>query len=141
MKFPYYKFRCEGVDAFPDRKHILRPIIPIKLKKGNSEVSYLALIDSGADYCIFDAEIGKVIGLDVLDGKLLEFNGVTGEKEKAYFHKIYISVGGWEKECYCGFSIGLNKTMPYGILGQDGFFDLFKVSMDYCKEEIELKLK
>ena len=29
----------------------------------------------------------------------------------------------------------------YGILGQKGFFDIFSVTFDYQKEEIELKQK
>jgi len=31
--------------------------------------------------------------------------------------------------------------MPYGILGQQGFFDTFHVTFDYNKEKVELKLK
>ncbi len=31
--------------------------------------------------------------------------------------------------------------MPYGILGQKGFFNLFKVIFDYTGEDIELREK
>ena len=31
--------------------------------------------------------------------------------------------------------------MPYGILGQGGFFDTFKASFDYKKKEIEVTPK
>lgn len=140
MQFPYAKFQCSSEPAFPNRKNIIRPIINVKIKFNDKEINYYSLIDSGADYCIFNAEIGEAIGIDIKSGKTLEFEGVTGEKEMAYFHKVILFIGGWEKECYCGFSYNLKK-MPYGILGQKGFFDLFKVSMDYEKEQIELKPK
>ena len=138
LKFPYQKFPSGPNDAFPDHKQAQRPVITIKVKCNNKEIEYLALIDSGADFCMFHAEIGEHLGIDVNKGKRLKFFGVTGDKQVAYFHKIKIEVGGHEKECYCGFSHELNK-MPYGILGQKGFFDQFKVSMDYNKNRIELK--
>lgn len=43
---------------------------------GNNIVSYAALIDSGADICIFHAEVGKYLGLDIDSGKREEFGGV-----------------------------------------------------------------
>ena len=38
-----------------------RPIIPVTLKLNNVEFNYLALIDSGADFNIFHADIAKVL--------------------------------------------------------------------------------
>ena len=46
MKFPYVKYNG-----------IVRPVIPIKLKNQNQEIGYDVLVDSGADICLFDAEI------------------------------------------------------------------------------------
>jgi hypothetical protein len=31
--------------------------------------------------------------------------------------------------------------LPYGLLGQQGFFDLFILVFDYSKERVELKPK
>ena len=142
MQLAYSKFQSQPNPAFPDRKHVKRPVIPVGVKYNGNEIKYLALIDSGADFCIFHAQIGEAIGIDIKKGKVLEYYGITGEKEEAFFHDISIIVGGWEKKCYCGFSYKLDKSkMPYGVLGQKGFFNLFKVSMDYEKEQIELKPK
>jgi len=142
MQFPYCKFPSLPNDAFPEREHVRRPVIPIELRYNEKIVKYLALIDSGADFCIFHAEIGEYLGINIRDGKRLEFFGVIGDKKEAFFHEVSITVGGNERKSYCGFSyeFDVNK-MPYGILGQKGFFDLFKVSMDYGKEQIELKPK
>ena len=142
MQFPYIKFPSLPNPAFPDRKHGKRPVIPIEVKYKEKAIKYLALIDSGADFCIFHAEIGEIIGVNVKKGPKLEYYGITGEKEEAFFHNISINIGGWDRKCYCGFSYQSNKNkMPYGILGQKGFFDLFRVSMDYEKNQIELKPK
>ena len=112
----------------------------MRLIKEKKEVLYLAIIDSGADLCIFHAQIGEVLGLTIESGKLLKFNGISGEQLTAYFHNIEIEVGGHRFDCYAGFSRDI-ENMPYGLLGQVGFFDLFNVIFDHKRERIELKLK
>lgn len=140
FKFDYRKFPSNPSEAFPQRHSANRPVIPITLISGSSSIKYLALIDSGADLCVFHAEIGEQIGIDIESGKKQEFNGIAGEKMPAFFHHIEIEVGGYRLPCYAGFCRELTK-MPYGILGQQGFFDAFYVTFDYNKEKVELKLK
>jgi len=138
LKFSYKKFPQDPNEAFPDHKQAQRPVIPITVKYKEKEIDYLALIDSGADFCIFHGEIGEYLGIDIKLGKKLEFFGVTGQKEAAYFHEITICIGGHDRKCYCGFSELDNRRLPYGILGQRGFFDVFKITMCYTKKRIEL---
>jgi hypothetical protein len=140
FKFDYRKFPSDPSEAFPRRHSANRPAIPITLINGSNRIRYLALIDSGADLCIFHAEIGEQIGIDIESGKKLEFNGITGEKMLAFFHHVEVEVGGYRLPCYAGFCKELTK-MPYGILGHQGFFDTFQVTFDYDKEKIELRLK
>jgi hypothetical protein len=96
------------------------------------------LIDSGADYCVFHAEIGEQIGLQIESGKRLAFFGSSGQEQSAFFHEIKLEVGGHEISCFAGFSREL-QSLPYGILGQEGFFDNFKIVFDYRKDKIELQ--
>jgi hypothetical protein len=137
LKFDYRKFPADPSDAFPGRRSATRPVIPVTLINGNKKVTYLAIIDSGADLCIFHAEIGEQIGINIESGKVLTFSGITREQLTAYFHEIKIGIGGYEYDCYAGFSRNL-ANMPYGLLGQGGFFDLFNIVFDYNKERIEL---
>ena len=141
LKYDYRKFPIKKPSrAFPRRFSASRPVIPIQVISGDKRVGYLALIDSGADVCIFHAEIGEIIGITIESGKEMTFKGVTGEELTAYFHDIKIGVGGYELDCYAGFSRGLSN-MPYGVLGQMGFFSSFNILLDYNGERIELKLK
>ena len=139
-KYDYRKFPAEPSDAFPRRFSASRPVIPISIIRGEERVRYLAIIDSGADLCIFHAEIGELVGLVVESGKLLRFNGISGQQLTAYFHDIKIEVGGYEFDCCAGFSRDISN-LPYGLLGQLGFFNLFNVLFDYNKGKIELKSK
>ena len=140
IKYNYIKFPAEPSAAFPRRLSASRPVIPIRLIKGAKDVRYHAIIDSGADLCIFHAQIGEVLGLKIESGKLLNFNGISGQQLISYFHDIEIEVGGHKFNCYAGFSRDIDN-MPYGLLGQVGFFDLFNIVFDYKKQRIELKTK
>ena len=84
MKFDYFKLPLpQRSDFFGSA--ILKPIIPLKISKGNQILQYAALIDSGADFCIFDAEIGENLGLNVRLGKKEIFGGIQEKVELRHF--------------------------------------------------------
>lgn len=106
--------------------------------KGN-ELRYEALIDSGADFCIFDVEIGEYLGIDIKPGRREEFGGIQEKAgAQAFLHDVSINIGGWSYKTTVGFSYDIAKH-GFGVLGQKGFFDIFVVKFDFLKEGIELK--
>ena len=130
MKFSYKRYGPNTV----------RSVIPIKLVKGDRSFGYEVLVDSGADLCIFHAEIGEILGIDVKKGAAREVFGVGGKASVYYLHKVTVEVGGWPFEIEAGFMPDVSgRRMPYGVVGQKGFFDIFVVKFDLLKEEIELK--
>lgn len=129
MKFKYKKF-ASGV---------FRPIIPIEVGHDGFFVPYSVLVDSGADICILNAQIGELIGLDIKKGAREQVSGITGaEPEDYYIHEITMKVGGWPFKIAVGFLPSLQSHYSYGVVGQKGFFDIFKVMFDLSKEEIEI---
>lgn len=88
----------------------------------------------------FDAELAKVLGLDLSSGEKHEVVGVTGVPVEYYVHTITVRVGGQECTMAVGFLEGLSN-FGYGLVGQLGFFEAFIVRFDLLKEEIELKAR
>jgi len=130
MKFYYKKYGTQT----------LRPVIPVKLKNNNVVIGYEVLVDSGADLCIFDEEIAEAIGIDVKNGMPQEVFGVGGKASIYYLHVVEIEVGGWTYKIKAGFMPNVaGRIIPYGIVGQRGFFENFVVKFDLTKEEVELK--
>lgn len=84
--------------------------------------------------------MAEILGISVTKGKKMIFYGTSGTAQIAYFHTIQIELGGWPMDLYCGFSSDM-KSLPYGLLGQTGFFDRFKIEFDYQAKRIELKPK
>ena len=117
MRFAYKRF-ANGIE---------RPIIPIVVwnRATKKSVRYLALVDSGADVCIFAAEIGELIGLDVFGGRERSVSGVVaGQMRPYYLHEVEIQVGEVRRLSTVGFMPDLAPN-GHGLLGQTGFFDLF----------------
>lgn len=140
LRLRYQSFRAAPIDPFPNRQYVFRPVIDIRIEWNSQSTQYRVLIDSGADYCVFHAEVAEVLGIPLTKGKKMIFYGTGGTPQAAYFHTIQMEIGGWPMELYCGFSYDM-KTLPYGILGQTGFFDQFKIEFDYQNKRIELKPK
>lgn len=130
MKFEYKRL-SSGVS---------RPIIPISVRNPHTRkaVRYLALVDSGADNCVFGAEIGELIGLSIEDGKPSSISGVVaGQSRPYYIHNVEIEVGGWWHPTPVGFMPELSKN-GHGFVGRLGFFDRFTfVKFEQPKNVVE----
>ncbi len=130
MKFFYKRYAPE----------LIRPVIPVEIKANSRSIRYEALIDSGADLCIFDAQIAQILGINIRQGKRQLVGGITGTERSFFVHPVHISIGGWDY----GIEVGFMPDLPpfgYGVLGQKGFFEHFLVKFDYSKTEIEVKPK
>ena len=138
MKFSYAKLLLPRKSDFFGSS-IARPIVPIGISWQNKSMRYSALIDSGADFCIFDGEVGDYLGINVRSGSREVFGGVQERGgAEAFLHEISINIGGWDYKTTVGFSYDIAKHGS-GILGQKGFFDMFSIKFDLAKEDIELK--
>jgi len=115
-----------------------RPIIPISLRNKDASIRTEALVDSGADRCWFAYEVGTALGIEVEKGLKETVYGFTGHQCDYFLHTIDLNVGGWEHAIEVGF-LAKDSNAPYGVLGQSGFFDLYIVTFDVIKYEIELK--
>src|SRR3989344_3543160 len=133
MIFRYSEFALEKPSKILG-KSILRPIIPLKLSSNDSTIKYEALIDSGADFSIFEADIGEYLGLSIKSGMKERFKGVQGKEfSLVYFHEIILSISNIEVITKIGFSYDIAKH-AYGILGQKGFLEYFNVILSYNKQ-------
>ncbi len=117
---------------------ILRPVIPIELFYEGKHVRYEALIDSGADIALMPAELGDILGLHVRSGTKGVVGGITGGGLPYYRHPVAIRIGGWAHNVEVGFMPDM-PPFGYGVLGQRGFFDLWKVLFDGRAGEVEIR--
>jgi hypothetical protein len=97
-----------------------------------------SIVDSGCQACLFHADIGSALGIDVTRGAESPLTGaIGGVGGKVYYHKVRMLVAGENLEIIAGFSPQLSVA---GLLGQLGFFDNFVVTMDYTPDPPLLEL-
>lgn len=135
IKFPYVKYIVTPMTIKPIQ-YVYRPVIPMKLSLDNKIITFDALVDSGADECTFPAWIAKMLGHDVQKGSKKEFFGIGGSVI-AYLHKTYLILDGIKFVSDIYYSNEWDN-MPFGLLGQAGFFSHFSVYFDYSDKEISL---
>lgn len=73
MKFPYFKLP----NPDPVKKFISVPWIKVTIKANDREQTFLMLVDSGADNCIFDKDIADFMKLNLTDGELEKTGGLV----------------------------------------------------------------
>lgn len=104
MKFRYLKFPLEPSHPFFGNA-ILKPIIPIEISFQARSLRYAALVDSGADFCIFHAEIGEALGFEVRDGTRMDFGGIQDRGGAvSYLHPVTLIIGDSSLDVQVGFS-------------------------------------
>mgnify|MGYP001618300370 CR=1 FL=1 len=116
-----------------------RPIIPISIKHKGKVIKYLALIDSGADSNIFHIDIARLLEIDLRVLNKIQFAGIKKDRLcNGYITVLELGIDDEFYDCPIMFSSDISNS-GYGVLGQRGFFDHFKLSLDYKTDNIQLK--
>jgi hypothetical protein len=114
--------------AFPKRTSTHRPYLRVKLIDGVRDFSCYAIVDSGADDCVFPSVFAGQLGLDFTSGRPYEFSGAGSRGQVAYFFDLEVEIA---RVLKYQLSVGFTQAMDasrVGLLGQNGFFDRFDVS-------------
>jgi hypothetical protein len=127
LKFPYVIY-----DLAPSP----RPVIPVRVEIDGQSLRYDVLVDSGADMNVFDVGIAHALDIDPETGERASFYGVTGVVQDFFIHKVVLQVGKHRISTTAGFAELPGRA--YGVVGQRGFFDQFKVTFNLREEELEL---
>lgn len=132
MKFRY-KYKKFG--------NFFRPVIPIQIRLDKTVINYEALIDSGADICIFHKEIGELLELDFERLKSARFQGLSSKTPADGYQAIVdIGISNNFNPAIVIFSNQISEY-GYGIIGQNGFFEYYQIKFNYHSKSIYLKTK
>ncbi|MGA8075345.1 MAG: hypothetical protein WB995_17855 [Candidatus Acidiferrales bacterium] len=123
----YSEFPIPPSSAYPQGRTARRPILQISLISGTNRLSCYAVVDSGADHCVFPRSFIQPLGLDVLGAPIELTSGMGSANVPTHFFNISIDLQNVVRiPVYAGFTVGLDQ-MGVGLLGQSGFFDRFNV--------------
>lgn len=123
---------------FIDTSKFPRPYIPVTLRSKQRVMEpLLALLDSGADFCLFDAELSYLLDIDLTTLETISLSGVAGAA-KGYVAHIEIGVQESFVPVPAVFSFDFSPKGFGGVIGQVGFFDSFLVAFDRANKMLLL---
>jgi len=99
-----------------------RPLIPIRLRgrPGFRPIDTLALLDSGADRCVFSEDFAVRLGLDLAAGISVPIKGATGGQLSGRILAVTVELVGVTFDCHAAFTSG---NIPYSFIGREGIFE------------------
>ena len=121
-------------------------MLPVLLIHGHRSVRTFALVDSGADTCVFPGSLAGQLGIVLPNQNSLVFSGTGKDPQVAFYENIKVAV--WsltDRKVALTFDLyaGFCSTMEHagiGLLGQDGFFSRFKVTIDHRNQCFDIDL-
>lgn len=124
MKLPYLPVRG-----------ILKPVVEVVIL-GPRKASVHALIDSGADFCIFDDRVTEYVGVEFEPQLHRNATGIGGTLRAR---------GAWVDLMVARrrlrMPIFFAPNLPINLLGRDDFFRIFHVCFDERAHELELRFR
>lgn len=109
------------------------PVVEITLSGSQNEITLKALVDSGASFSVFRAEIAHDLGINIEKGKPVYLTGIGG-RILGYLHTLRVRVGGKRFRLKVIFS--REFTVSLNILGRDNFFLPFFVTFAERKKKV-----
>ena len=94
--------------------------IEVVLSLSEATVTCRAKIDTGAQACLFQREIGDLLGLQIEDGHRREFDGIAGSLI-AYGHSVTLHTLGLEFDSMVYFAA--NYGLRRNLLGREGWLN------------------
>jgi len=59
LTIPYHKLPFKPNEAFPEETSVWKPFVEVRINYKTAHIDCLALLDSGADNCLFPTEKGR----------------------------------------------------------------------------------
>ena len=132
MQIPYVRYKtAEG--------HLESlPILSVRIACNRKHQQVWALIDSGADMCIFNSSIAQMLDVDIKSGREFQLNGLVGGSVSIWIHQVNLTVGELGSINTNAAFTEFEDTPSLCVLGQRGFFDNFQIRFQRYKNLIEI---
>ncbi len=116
---------------------VYRPMIEIEICNGKSCFKCLAMVDSGCDRTLVNAEIADMLAINRTGLNKAKVTGIAGDGVESFTYKVKIKAEKTKHffEANVVFVPGLHMSM---LLGQDNFFEKFKVRFEKNKKKFYL---
>ena len=126
-----------------------RPMLWIRLTNPDTGLSFvtLAIVDTGADVCVFPADVAMALGHKLKSVAPNQMGGVGGgalawphtSKVEILNIKADGTVGSCVLYTVSNTLIDFSTTCPVFLLGTKNFLSNFILTVDYCRQTLSLR--
>ena len=125
VTFPYLR---KGTQYFP--------VVDVTLTVANHPITIKALVDSGASFSVFRAEILDYLGIRLEQGTRLYLEGIGG-RILGYLHRLPARIGATGFSLTAVFSQEL--AVSFNLLGRESVFHRFLITFDERGRHVRLR--
>ena len=111
----------------------LKPALDVVAICGDQRLATRAIVDSGADFSVFDIQIADHLGIPIDRSAGLTVRGVGGQAV-VYPGHLDIEL----RRHQLNLNVFFATNLPINLLGRDDFFHHFVVQFDEIKHELQL---
>jgi hypothetical protein len=106
----------------------LSPVASVGLQINSKWTVVETYVDSGAFYTLFNAQLGKNLGLDLYKGRKVLAQVGDGSLIPVFLHRLPMQIGPYQFTATVGFSEKLGVRL--NLLGRQDIFDRFRICFD-----------
>lgn len=142
MKWKYRKYSVDPSPLCPSGV-APRPEAKLRLRGANGDVYVRALVDTGADHCLFPLSIAEDIGVELLDKEADVAKGFSGHEVEVMAGRVRLTLisGGltYDWDTIVGFAKFPSRSDECCILGRTGGLEYFIATFDEMNLQVSLE--
>jgi hypothetical protein len=120
-----------------DGRNIGIPRIDVTLEKEGSAVTIRAVLDSGAEVCLFDEGIAQTLGIEITEGLPIPVTGIGGYT-LAYAHTLTMTVSDGVDAHSFPCRVLFKEDVRQNLIGREDFFEIFRITFSKSEGYIAL---
>ncbi|MGA8035362.1 MAG: hypothetical protein WA823_15415 [Candidatus Acidiferrales bacterium] len=141
FSFPYTRYSATPSASSPATKFIDPPVVLTTLVVAGRKASCHAVVDSGADCCLFPSLLLRKLELKSAALPLESSSGVGASNKPTHYADVSVELHGVGVfPARAEFTEGLNDW-GVGLLGHLDFFERFRVSFDFSGGYFNIETK
>jgi hypothetical protein len=133
MKVPYVlhpdNTKAKGYTEVPE--------VTVSLSYRGNQETVRALVDSGADECVFHSSVADSLNIDLESGVPRQYHPIGSPPFTGYVHRVGLQLKGFNERIMV--EVGFSESCNQSLLGQIGFFDHYEIIFRGYEKRLEIK--
>jgi hypothetical protein len=129
MMEEWKEFKYTGQYSAASGTILYHPMVSVSVSANNQSALCFAMIDSGTDNTLIDAEFAKLLDIKEADCIKTKVGGIVGQTANAFIAKVKLKIEKFDEEIETEVTF-VHGMFVAGLLGQKDIFENFKLRFE-----------